>query len=401
MSNNNEGHPPPGVERSGLLQTDTTRSTIVESVHADQRIGDTDRSPILHGISLEDQRDSLNGTDHAEPDAAADLGAALTRLTANRAVIASCLEEHRTILAASDSEAARAARHRKRTAGGYMNGKRAAKLAEALDALQLAGEALSAAHVAMSDAQRHLEAKRERILELEEQVAASGEFAAELVRLRQRIEEAKAKEREQEGVKQDLRTKLLRERARANELRQREIALVKETVDLRSRLKEEQVVILINELRRRLHGINEQLTEEGHRVRLFVQVDKLSTEIVEDTDHVLTSMESSRPVARTLIRIKDSQEIRYPIYKDAVTVGRTGDNDIQVNDRHVSAYHALLFDKDDETYIEDLQSKNGVYVNGVRVTNEKLKDGDEITIGDADFLYRTNKINGSAVKALT
>jgi hypothetical protein len=253
----------------------------------------------------------------------------------------------------------------------------------------------------MSDAKRLLDTKRERVLELEEQVAASGEFAAELVRLKQRIEDAKVRERGQEGVKQDLRAKLLRERARANELRQREIELVKETVELRSRLKEEQVVILINELRRRLHGINEQLTEEGQRIRLFVEVDKLSTEIVEDADHVLTSMQSSRPVARMLVRIKDSQEIRYPIYKDTVTVGRTGDNDIQVNDKHVSAYHALLFGKDDDIYIEDLQSRNGVYVNGVRVTNEKLKDGDEITIGDADFLYRTNKVNGSAVKALT
>jgi hypothetical protein len=399
MSNNNEGHPPPESEGIGLPPTDATRSTIVENVPADARNGDTDRSPILYGIHIENRQARPNGADHAGLDASAALEAALTRLSASSAEIASCVEEHRATLAAAHSEGAtEAARHRKRT-GGYLNGKRA--LAQTWNALTAASEALSGAHVAMSDAKRLLDTKRERVLELEEQVAASGEFAAELVRLKQRIEDAKVRERGQEGVKQDLRAKLLRERARANELRQREIELVKETVELRSRLKEEQVVILINELRRRLHGINEQLTEEGQRIRLFVEVDKLSTEIVEDADHVLTSMQSSRPVARMLVRIKDSQEIRYPIYKDTVTVGRTGDNDIQVNDKHVSAYHALLFGKDDDIYIEDLQSRNGVYVNGVRVTNEKLKDGDEITIGDADFLYRTNKVNGSAVKALT
>ena len=372
MEHNNEGNHPSDTNATHLARADTLQAAMAQS-----------------------------NAEHY--GAAAALDAVLARLSASRAEIASRLEERGE--APADLEPRQTAkekgnRKRKRIQGD-INPNRVERLAEAWKTLDVANEALSGAHVAVSQAKQLLEEKEERILELGERVEASGEFAAELVRMRQQVETSKAKALEDETAKQGLENKLRQERDRANRLRQREIALVKEIAELRSRLKEEQVVILINELRRRLHAINRGLADEGHRVRLFVQVDKLSTEIGDDADQVLGSTQASRQIARMLIRIKDGQQIRYPIYKDTLTVGRTADNDIQIPDREVSGYHALLCGDGDETYIEDLQSKNGVYVNDVRVTNERLKDGDEITIGGADFLYRTKDVNGSGVKALT
>ena len=88
-----------------------------------------------------------------------------------------------------------------------------------------------------------------------------------------------------------------------------------------------------------------------------------------------------------LISISGDQEVRYPLYKDVLTIGRTGDNDIQIRTHYVSRQHARICLRDGETYVEDLGSKNGVYVNAVRVESERLQSGDQVTIGETEFRY--------------
>jgi hypothetical protein len=54
----------------------------------------------------------------------------------------------------------------------------------------------------------------------------------------------------------------------------------------------------------------------------------------------------------------------------------------------VSRRHARIVVDGDRPSIEDLASKNGTFVNGVRVTNAALQDGDEVLLGRARFLVR-------------
>ena len=70
-----------------------------------------------------------------------------------------------------------------------------------------------------------------------------------------------------------------------------------------------------------------------------------------------------------------------------VTIGRTKDNDIQVDDPAVSAYHAKLVSFFKPTYIQDLRSTNGTYVNGVRIMEHTLEHGDIITIGKHNIYF--------------
>jgi two-component system cell cycle response regulator len=72
-----------------------------------------------------------------------------------------------------------------------------------------------------------------------------------------------------------------------------------------------------------------------------------------------------------------------------VFVGRAQDCEVQVSDDGVSRRHALVRGAKTEIWLEDTQSRNGTFVNGERVTRQRLVDGDKIQIGAATVLKFT------------
>jgi len=92
-------------------------------------------------------------------------------------------------------------------------------------------------------------------------------------------------------------------------------------------------------------------------------------------------------VHRMLIGRIDKQELRFPLFKDRVTIGRTQQNDIQLNVPYISRRHAVILTEGNTTRVVDWGSRNGVYVNARRVTEHFLKSGDRVSIGNAEFRY--------------
>lgn len=79
----------------------------------------------------------------------------------------------------------------------------------------------------------------------------------------------------------------------------------------------------------------------------------------------------------------DGEEIqgRWSLAKPAMTIGRSEDNDIVIDDRWVSRRHARIRVDGQQYIVEDLGSKNGTLVNGQRIEGPRgLADGDEIQI---------------------
>ena len=69
-----------------------------------------------------------------------------------------------------------------------------------------------------------------------------------------------------------------------------------------------------------------------------------------------------------------------------VSLGRKPDNTIILTEPFVSGNHAKIYAKNNDLYVEDLNSTNGVYVNGEKVEEKlKLVTNDEIKIGSAIF----------------
>jgi chromosome segregation ATPase len=98
-------------------------------------------------------------------------------------------------------------------------------------------------------------------------------------------------------------------------------------------------------------------------------------------------MVSNEVAGRVLIRQEGGAEVVYPLGK-RTTVGRTAENDIQIDTTFVSRHHAVLLSNMDHCIVEDLNSTNGVYVNGRRVGRHVLHDGDTVTVGRTEFMYQ-------------
>lgn len=72
---------------------------------------------------------------------------------------------------------------------------------------------------------------------------------------------------------------------------------------------------------------------------------------------------------------------RWLLSKPETSIGRWEDNDIVIDDRWISRYHARIRRERDQYFLEDLGSKNGTIVNGQRIVQPvALSDGDEIQL---------------------
>jgi chromosome segregation ATPase len=112
------------------------------------------------------------------------------------------------------------------------------------------------------------------------------------------------------------------------------------------------------------------------------EIDDRMSETIEDRSNV----ERER-VTRVLTGTIDGQELRFPLFKDRLTIGRTRQNDIQLKSEHISRRHAVVVIEGDVTRVIDWGSKNGVFVNSQRVKEHFLKNNDIVSVGAAEFRY--------------
>jgi hypothetical protein len=77
----------------------------------------------------------------------------------------------------------------------------------------------------------------------------------------------------------------------------------------------------------------------------------------------------------------------FAVQGERMTVGRSPDAEVFLDDVTVSRNHALLVRRRDGLHIDDLGSLNGTYVNRRRIESHKLVDGDEVQIGKYKLTY--------------
>jgi pSer/pThr/pTyr-binding forkhead associated (FHA) protein len=92
-------------------------------------------------------------------------------------------------------------------------------------------------------------------------------------------------------------------------------------------------------------------------------------------------------MAQLTLQFKDLALKEFELTGQSMTMGREPDNDIVVENLLVSGYHARIDPAGREYILTDLQSKNGTFVNGERVTSTKLKDGDQILVGKHTIVF--------------
>ena len=87
-----------------------------------------------------------------------------------------------------------------------------------------------------------------------------------------------------------------------------------------------------------------------------------------------------------LIRIDGDRSVCHTLGR-RTRIGRAAGCELHIDSSSVSRHHALILAGTREAIIEDLNSTNGVIVNGRKVTRQVLSDGDILTIGDIQFRY--------------
>jgi hypothetical protein len=86
-------------------------------------------------------------------------------------------------------------------------------------------------------------------------------------------------------------------------------------------------------------------------------------------------------MARLVLSLDGQVLAEYNMSKERYTVGRLPDNDIRIDNAAVSGHHALVINILNDSFLEDLNSTNGTYVNGKIIKKHALQHGDVITVG--------------------
>jgi type II secretory pathway predicted ATPase ExeA len=96
---------------------------------------------------------------------------------------------------------------------------------------------------------------------------------------------------------------------------------------------------------------------------------------------------SGQVVGRILIAHEGKTAIERSLRPGRLVIGRTADNDLQIDSKFISRHHCQLVTQADSCVIEDLNSTNGIYVQSKRVRRHHLNDGDIVVVGQHELLY--------------
>lgn len=111
-----------------------------------------------------------------------------------------------------------------------------------------------------------------------------------------------------------------------------------------------------------------------------------STKVMSGTQQLSVSPQSNSSALLLLETPRGMQPI--PLETTMLTIGRGLDNDIVLEDARVSRHHAQLRYKTRRFWITDLSSTNGTFVNNERVSDGALKNGDVVSLGGLELIFR-------------
>lgn len=263
---------------------------------------------------------------------------------------------------------------------------------KAADSLADSETALMAVTEQLQEAQEELEASR---TELKETADAHAE---EVRQIRFELGDAQETLAQNEEVSEQLASDLVDSKSYRDQL---EKMLVDTEDRSQSRIEE------LEDRNQKLEELNAELEQKleakGEAINcLLGELSKKSNEmdsigemegVIQEIGDGMSERIDEPPVAdkdrttRLLIGRIGTQELRFPLFKNRLTIGRTSQNDIQLKAHYISRRHAVVVTEGDVTRVIDWGSKNGVMVNAQPVKEHFLSNGDIVTIGTVKFRY--------------
>ena len=139
------------------------------------------------------------------------------------------------------------------------------------------------------------------------------------------------------------------------------------------------------ELPRRIAALEAQLEESRAEARTLAEQLRSEQESAPAPAPEPTTVPVPE-VTRLLVRTSGDTGIVHKLGR-RTAIGRTPDNDLRIDEDFISRRHAVILASAESAIVEDLNSTNGVFVNGEQVTRRELREGDLLTIGQTSFRY--------------
>jgi type II secretory pathway predicted ATPase ExeA len=101
---------------------------------------------------------------------------------------------------------------------------------------------------------------------------------------------------------------------------------------------------------------------------------------------------AGQKVGRILVAHGGKTEFERDLIPGRMVIGRTPDNDLQIDSKFISRHHCQIVTQADACVVEDLNSTNGIYVMSKRVRRHNLNDGDVVHIGQHEIMYIDERV---------
>ncbi|MEO7207258.1 MAG: AAA family ATPase [Steroidobacteraceae bacterium] len=109
---------------------------------------------------------------------------------------------------------------------------------------------------------------------------------------------------------------------------------------------------------------------------------------VPNMEHALQPhAEFAQVVGRILLASEGKTVVERELKPGRLVIGRTSDNDLQIDSKFISRHHCQIVTQQDSCLIEDLNSTNGIFVQSKRVRRHNLNDGDVVQVGQHEIMY--------------
>ena len=113
-----------------------------------------------------------------------------------------------------------------------------------------------------------------------------------------------------------------------------------------------------------------------------------------------TTPQEQPPIGQLVLTLKGQHVSETYLVPGRCIIGRTSDNDVQVESKYVSRHHAQVITTTEASWIEDLNSTNGIFVRGKRVRRHRLADGDVVKLGLHSLTYHRHDPRTTATVAI-
>lgn len=143
-------------------------------------------------------------------------------------------------------------------------------------------------------------------------------------------------------------------------------------------------ILKLDEVSFKVQGPTDDISKT--KVRPAVGVNKTQVNRAIGATEVMASIGTARLQGKGALSAK-----QFALKGSVMTIGRTDENDISVDEATVSSKHARLVASAGGWKLEDLGSQNGTTVAGKRIERQQLQAGDQVAFGKAEFVYEDSE----------